>query len=51
MNILISDPIGQSGLEYLKKCGYIISYEPTISQEELLKKIAGYEALVVRSRT
>ncbi len=51
MNILISDPIGQSGLDYLKKCGYSLTYNPTISPEELIDEIVEYDALVVRSRT
>lgn len=51
MNILVSDPIGQSGLEYLKKCGYTVSYNPTISTEDLAKEISQYDALIVRSRT
>lgn len=51
MNILVSDPIGQSGLEYLKKCGYAVTYNPTITAEDLEKEISKYDALVVRSRT
>lgn len=51
MKIFVSDPIGQSGLEYLKKCGYAVSYEPTISATDLLAKISTYDVLIVRSRT
>ncbi len=51
MNILVSDPIGQSGLEYLKKCGYTVTYNPTITPVDLEKEISAYDALVVRSRT
>lgn len=51
MKIFVSDPIGQSGLEYLKKCGYIVEYEPTISTEKLAEVITPIDALIVRSRT
>ena len=51
MNVLVSDPIGQSGLEYLKKCGYDVTYNPTISPTELEKVISAFDALIVRSRT
>lgn len=51
MKIFVSDPIGQSGLEYLKKCGHIVEYEPSISSEKLSEVIPPYDALIVRSRT
>lgn len=51
MKIFVSDPIGQSGLEYLKKCGHTVEYEPSISSEKLAEVISTYDALIVRSRT
>lgn len=51
MRIFVSDPIGQSGLEYLKKCGHTVEYVPAISSEKLAEVISTYDALIVRSRT
>lgn len=51
MNILICDPIGQSGLDYLTKLGHIVVYKPEITPEEVLSEIPPIDALIVRSRT
>ncbi|MGB9692983.1 MAG: phosphoglycerate dehydrogenase, partial [Candidatus Sumerlaeaceae bacterium] len=49
--ILVSDKISDEGLEILKKGGFEVVYKPEISHEELVKEIADYDALVIRSRT
>lgn len=51
MKILICDKINQSATNLLKDNKIEFDYLPEISAEELLKVIASYHALVVRSRT
>jgi len=48
--VLIADEISKEGIAILKT-DLEVAYEPDISAEELLKKIADYDALLVRSRT
>lgn len=50
MKILVSDSLSPEGLDYLRKHASV-DYRPEISADELLSSIAGYEALVVRSRS
>ncbi|MBN1683444.1 hydroxyacid dehydrogenase [Candidatus Bathyarchaeota archaeon] len=49
--ILICDSIDELGVEILRKSEYHVDVEPNITSTDLLKKVAGYEALIVRSRT
>jgi D-3-phosphoglycerate dehydrogenase len=51
MKILICDPIDDIGVKMLLEAGYKVDIEPTITPTDLLKRVASYEALVVRSRT
>lgn len=48
--ILVSDQISEKGLELLRQ-EIEVDYLPGLSKEEILKRIAGYEALMVRSGT
>ena len=49
--ILICDSIDELGVEILRKAEYQVDVEPNITSTDLLKKVADYEALIVRSRT
>lgn len=49
--VLVCDSIHQDGIKKLKESGFIVDEKPTITQEELKKSVAQYDALVVRSRT
>ena len=52
MKILISDPIHPDAVAWLQgQPGAVVSVQPEISHDELLKTIAEYDALIVRSRT
>ena len=58
MKILISDSIGQSGIDYLKQQarlpdgqGFEVVLKPDITPEELIGEIGEYDGLIVRSRT
>ncbi|QLH74746.1 MAG: phosphoglycerate dehydrogenase [Methanomassiliicoccales archaeon] len=52
MKILITDELSKEGIEMLTKDGAIqVDVRPKISQEELIKIIGDYEALIVRSGT
>lgn len=51
MKILICDPIHHEAIDYLKKSAVDVIYLPEITPDQLIKKIAGFEALVVRGRT
>ncbi len=51
MKLLISDKISKNALDLLKDNKIDFDYSPDISPEELLKVIANYQGLVVRSRT
>lgn len=50
-NILVCDPVGESGIELLKKRGYHVILRPDINAQELLEEVVGVVALVVRGRT
>jgi D-3-phosphoglycerate dehydrogenase len=51
-NILISDPLHPQAVAWLQKQTDVqLSVRPSLSREELLKVIGGYEAIIVRSRT
>ncbi|MBI2616512.1 hydroxyacid dehydrogenase [Candidatus Gottesmanbacteria bacterium] len=51
MNVLISDPIDETALEYLTDNHIAFDYKPTIRAETLLEEISRYDGLLVRSRT
>ncbi len=49
--ILVSDKISEEGLSILQQSGFEVVYKPEISHEDLVREIADYDALVIRSRT
>ena len=50
--ILVSDPLGNGGLEVFKKEPQIeVDLRPGLSPNELKKIVAGYDAIIVRSGT
>ena len=50
--VLISDPLAKEGVERLKEeDGFRVREAPGLSQEELIKTIPEYDALIVRSET
>ena len=49
--ILVCDPVHGDGVEMLREAGYEVDLKTDISDEELVKIVGGYDALVVRSRT
>ncbi|MDA0986467.1 MAG: phosphoglycerate dehydrogenase [Bacteroidetes bacterium] len=51
MKVLITDPIEQSCIDIFKKNNLIVDHKPEISNQEIVKIISDYDALVVRSGT
>ncbi len=51
VKILVCDSIHEDGVKMLKEAGFQVDLDTAITQEELIKKIPSYEAIVVRSRT
>lgn len=52
MKILITDPLSQEGIDYLKQqSGIEVAYQPELSPEALLPEIGNAEGLIVRSKT
>ena len=49
--VLICDPLQPEGVSILKDAKLEVDYAPTITREDLLKKIMDYHAIIVRSRT
>ena len=49
--ILIADPIHEDAIEQLQQAGYELDARTDITAEQLLESIAGFDAIVVRSRT
>ncbi len=49
--ILVCDSIHRDGIDRLKQAGFTVDVNPVISGEELMRQVAAYDALVVRSRT
>jgi D-3-phosphoglycerate dehydrogenase len=49
--ILIADSIHKDALDQLQKAGFDLELRTDITPEQLVKSIAGYNAIVVRSRT
>lgn len=50
LQVLVADEISTEGIEVLEQA-LSVSYEPTITAEELVESIGQYDALLVRSRT
>lgn len=48
---LIVDSMHESLFDMLTNIGWAYDYEPTITRDEIRKKAAGYDGLVVRSKT
>lgn len=48
---LIVDSMHESLFAMLRDIGWVYDYEPAITRDEIRKKIAGYDGLVVRSKT
>lgn len=51
IKVLVSDPLSKEGVDILKKNNFKVDEVSKLSEEELAKKIKGYDALVVRSGT
>ena len=51
IKILVSDPLAAEGVNILKENGFKVDEVSKLSEEELVKKIKGYDALIVRSGT
>ena len=51
MKVLIPEPIGQQCIDVLKSEGFEVTYQPTMTHDELKHAIGEYDALVVRSAT
>ncbi len=51
MKVLVADPIAEEAVEFMRRNGLEVDVKTDISQEELLKIIENYDALIVRSRT
>lgn len=51
MKVMVKEKIAASGIELLKKAGFQVDLGIDMSREEMLKKIADYDGLIVRSAT
>ncbi len=52
MKVLITDPISDEGIKILKaETGVQVDVETKLTKEQLLEKIKGYDALIIRSET
>ena len=51
VDVLICDPIHKTGIELLKKAGFRVTVNSSITYDELKRNVAFYDVLVVRSRT
>jgi len=49
--ILVCDPMEAEGIQMLRRAGLDVDEKPTISSNELLRVVGGYDALLIRSRT
>ena len=49
--ILVCDSVHEEGIEKLKRAGFEVHVNPTITSEQLTKTVSNYDALIVRSRT
>lgn len=51
VKVLVCDPIHEDGLKKLSNSGFQIDVDTEITPEQLLDKISGYEAVIIRGRT
>lgn len=51
MKVLASDKLSKNGLEIVEKAGFTIDMKTGLSEEELVKIIPNYDALLIRSGT
>ena len=51
VKILVCDPIHDDGIKMLRDAGFTLDLDTDVTKEELVKKIGGYDAIVIRSRT
>lgn len=51
MKVLVSDKLSDKGIEILRSAGLTVDVKTKLSKEELLKEIADYNGLVIRSAT
>jgi len=51
VRILICDSIHEDGVKMLVEAGFQVDLDTSITPEELIEKIPGYDAIVIRSRT
>ena len=51
IKVLVSDPLSKEGVDILKSRGMKVDEVSKLSEAELVKKIKGYDALIVRSGT
>jgi D-3-phosphoglycerate dehydrogenase len=51
VKILVCDPIQQDGLAMLKKAGFALEENPNLTPDQLEKRIAEFDAVIVRGRT
>lgn len=51
IKVLVSDPLSKEGVDILKHNNFEVDEVSKLSEDELVKKIKGYDALVIRSGT
>ena len=51
IKVLVSDPLSKEGIDILKQNGFKVDEVSKLSEKELVKKIKGYDALIIRSGT
>ena len=51
VRVLICDPIGEVGVDKLRRAGFDVNETPTVSATQLRNVVSNYDALIVRSRT
>ncbi len=51
VKILVCDPIHDDGVKMLRDAGFELDLDTDVTKEDLIKKIGGYDAMVIRSRT
>jgi len=51
MSVLVCDPIHEDGVKMMRETGFQVDLKTTITGDELVEIIRGYDAIVVRSRT
>jgi D-3-phosphoglycerate dehydrogenase len=51
LKILVSDSLSKQGIAILEKAGFTVDVKTKLPKEELLKEIAHYDGLIVRSGT